>query len=60
MNPTDGTTPLFRAVAARNVEAVKLLVEAGARVNHRNATTKRTPLHYAYKYGCFPVALYVE
>eukprot|EP00750_Incisomonas_marina_P030014 INCI7255.2.p1 GENE.INCI7255.2~~INCI7255.2.p1 ORF type:complete len:2144 (+),score=306.74 INCI7255.2:432-6863(+) len=59
VNPTDGATPLFRAVAARNVEAVKLLVEAGARVNHRNATTKRTPLHYAYKYGCFPVALYL-
>jgi len=54
----DNSTPLFRAVTAKNLDAVKLLVEARANVNHRNIT-KRTPLHYAYKYGCFNIALYL-
>jgi hypothetical protein len=58
VNGLDGSTPLFRAAASGSLEAVKLLVEAGADVNHQNYTNS-TALHVAYKSGAFSIALYL-
>jgi ankyrin repeat protein len=42
-----GTSPLFTAVVENQLEAVKLLVEAGADINSHNGLLGATPLHAA-------------
>jgi len=42
----NGQTPLYAALAARNLDAVKLLLEAGARFNDEDDAAT-TPLHWA-------------
>lgn len=46
----DGMTALHIAVAARNLEAVQLLIELGSSVDLVD-NEQRTPLHYAAEQG---------
>lgn len=54
----DGMTALHIAVAARNLDAVRLLIELGCSVDLVD-TEQRTPLHYAAEHGYPEIVQYL-
>jgi ankyrin repeat protein len=54
------TTPLHRAVVAKNLSIVKMLVEHGADINALNKDDKETPLDCAMFVNDSSIALYLK